>query len=65
MSLHGLTTKKELSRKLIELAITGFAGTLSPIEHETIQAQITLQLEDDPYLEGKLDRLAGLVREPS
>ena len=65
MSLQGLTTREQLSRKLIDIVFSGFAGILTPAERETVCAQILSQLEEDPYLQGKLDRLSGLLDEAS
>lgn len=60
-SLQGITGKEELSRKFVDAAISDFEDSISSEDLERIQKMISEQLEEDPYLEGKLDRISSLL----
>jgi hypothetical protein len=61
MSLQGLAAKDQIIQKMVQLAFVPFENSITSADLVSTRAQILSQMEQDPYLQGKLDRLAGLL----
>jgi hypothetical protein len=65
LSFRGVQGKERVATKLVELALLQLQGTIASSDLERIKGQILTQFREDPYLQGKLDRLTGLLETSS
>ncbi len=65
MSLQEVAGKENIARKMVDLAVASFEKNIASSDILTAGAWILSQLEEDPYLQNKLDRLDGLLEKRS
>lgn len=61
LSFRGLTEKDDVINRVLELAFLPLEKSNGLPELSAIREQVKVQLQEDPYLQGKLDRLLGLL----
>lgn len=61
LSFHGLTEKDDVIDRVLQLAFLPLEKANGLSRLSPIREQLKVQLQEDPYLQGKLDRLLGLL----
>ena len=59
--LQGIQGKEQLATRFVDLALKDFESSVGPGDLGRVQTILQEQLESDPFLQGKLERISGLL----
>lgn len=65
MSLQGVSGKESIAQKMADMALASFEKNIASSDLLASRVWILSQMEEDPFLQTKLDRLEGLLEKRS
>jgi hypothetical protein len=60
-ALRSAGDPKELARRFVDLALSDFGGSLPQGDLEHVRSLLQGQIEEDPFIQGKLERISSLL----
>jgi hypothetical protein len=60
-ALRGAGDQKELARRFVDLALSDFGGSLPQADLDHVRSMLQGQIEEDPFIQGKLERISSLL----
>jgi len=60
-SLRGVTDTADLGKRFIGMASQGYENSIASADLERVHTMLEDQIGEDPFLQSKLERIAGLL----